>query len=90
MTLHTGLFMLEGGWESGKVRCMEDDGKGKEKKKKRGFLPFSYSYHPPVLAIFFIITIFIKMPTRSLWRREQSFYHSNLHFYPYIIIQIKF
>lgn len=60
MTLHTGLFMLEGGWESGKVRCMEDDGNGEREEEEERFLPFSYSYHPPVLAIFLLLLFLLK------------------------------
>ena len=58
MTLHTGLFMLEGGWESGKVRCMEDDGKGKEKKKKRGScLSLILIIH--LCLLFFLLLLFL-------------------------------
>ena len=57
--------------ESAKGRCMEDNGKGKE-KKKRGSCLFLILIVHLCLLFSFIITIFIKMRTCSLCEAESK------------------
>ena len=77
--------MLEGGWESGKVRCMEDDGKGKEKKKRGSRLFLILIVH--LCLLFFLLLIFLLKCARKASAEERAkFLSLKLAFYTYIII----